>query len=170
MCTSLIEYFTEWVLHWMSTSLNEYFTEWVLHISSEALTLQHATVWNEKLWNHPSLATCEVFFFSVTSHFTCKIKFIRFAVMETRVTWKLVRRHFVGIFSVCCFLCEFFSALLSVQMLRVFNAKHLTKRCYIYVIAKFFSFHSNISWWWIFLSFYQKRSYSCLIPISIPLS
>ena len=31
MSTSLNEYFTEWVLHWMSTSMNEYFIEWVLH-------------------------------------------------------------------------------------------------------------------------------------------
>ena len=34
MSTSLIEYITEWVLHWMKTSLDEYFTEWKLHWKS----------------------------------------------------------------------------------------------------------------------------------------
>ena len=64
MSTSLNVYFTEWVLLWMSSSPNEYFTEWVHHVSSEALTMHHAALWNEKkkLSNHPSLASCEVFF------------------------------------------------------------------------------------------------------------
>ena len=73
MSTLLNEYFTEWVLHWIDTSLNEYFTERVLapHVSSETLTIQHAALWNEEFWNHPSLASCEVF--SLTSQFTCNM-------------------------------------------------------------------------------------------------
>ena len=68
------EYFAKWLLHWLSTSLKEYFTEGVLHwmsilhwmstsshVSSEALNMQHAILWNEKLSSHPSLASCEVF-------------------------------------------------------------------------------------------------------------
>ena len=80
--SSLNEYFTEWVLHWVNTSLNEYFTEWrnsqphlyvitnmslqscVLHwkitcphVSSEALTTQHADFENKNFeitWrSHP---------------------------------------------------------------------------------------------------------------------
>ena len=50
----------------MCTSLTEYFTEWVLapHVFSQALTMQHAALWNEKLWNHPLPESCEVFFFN----------------------------------------------------------------------------------------------------------
>ena len=44
MSTSLNEYFTEWVLHWMSTSLNEYFTEWVFHWMSTSLN-EYFTEW-----------------------------------------------------------------------------------------------------------------------------
>ena len=83
MSTSLNEYFTEWVLHWMSTSLNEYFTEWVVHWICNSLNEylprtfplrlwscnMQAALWNEKLLNKPSLASCAVF--STTSHFTC---------------------------------------------------------------------------------------------------
>ena len=79
MSISLNEYFTEWVLCWMSTSLNENFTEWVLHWMSTSqneylpptipLTVQHAALRNEKLWNQPSHASSEVF--SITSHFNC---------------------------------------------------------------------------------------------------
>ena len=75
MSTSLNEYFTEWVLLWMVNSLNEYFTEWVLHwISTLPFRWgsDHATCntlkRKRKLWNHSSLASCEVF--SMTSHFT----------------------------------------------------------------------------------------------------
>ena len=42
--TSLNEYFTEWVLHWMSTSLSEYFTEWALHWISTSLN-EYFTKW-----------------------------------------------------------------------------------------------------------------------------
>ena len=51
----------------MSSSLNEYLPP--SPVFSEALTMQHATLWNEKLWNRPSLASCDVF--SITSYFTC---------------------------------------------------------------------------------------------------
>ena len=44
MKISLNEYFTEWILHWMSTSLNEYFTEWVLHWMSTSLN-EYFTEW-----------------------------------------------------------------------------------------------------------------------------
>ena len=59
----------EWVIYWMSSLLNEYFTEWVVapHVSSEALTMQVVALWNEKLWNHPLLASWENC--SLTSHF-----------------------------------------------------------------------------------------------------
>ena len=40
-------------------------------VSSEALTMQLAALWNEKLWYHPSLGSCKSFFlFSLTSRFT----------------------------------------------------------------------------------------------------
>ena len=43
--------------------------------------MQHAALWNGKLLNHPSLASCEVFW--LTSHFTCEYLFLSHVVFQS---------------------------------------------------------------------------------------
>ena len=90
--TLLNEYFTDWALLWMSISLNEYFTEWVLRVSSEVLTLQHATLWNEKITSKlPVARILEVF--SITSSFVYFDVSIR---LEKKINFILVEGMWVG--------------------------------------------------------------------------
>ena len=65
MSISLKEYFTEWVLYWMSTSLNVYVAEWVLHWMSTSVN-EYITDWVLH-W----MSTCPPRFLWGSDHATC---------------------------------------------------------------------------------------------------
>ena len=106
LSTSLNEYITEWVHHWMSTSQNEYFTGRVFHVSSEALTIQHAAIRNQKktflksliariLWRFLNKL---IFFFVFVSCWSChnSISKILFTQVE-QGSEGFLPTHFFGI-------------------------------------------------------------------------
>ena len=82
MSTSLNEWITEWVFHWMSTWLNENFTEWVFHWMNTSVN-EYFTEWVLQC-----MSTCPLRFLWDSDHATCStLKRTILKSLHGRILW-----------------------------------------------------------------------------------